>query len=238
MIDYEKLKIIHSLAEKYRTNNVGREVETVTSFSGDDCSYFISIKEGEKIIFDWDYRDADDAITKLRELAEDEPKPKYRIGQKVWFTDKKDIFNFIIYKITGDAYYDESYKFGIHESQLYPSSKSLIDAQIEYWTKLKLESMEPKFEGEIGKLEPLPKGEIVYKYSQCVGGCKWDGILVSRNPNIGKCAICKNECFIALDKSSNLEKCAHESDAIMHMFTDDGGSFTMNCCRKCGVFYK
>ena len=32
--------------------------------------------------------------------------------------------------------------------------------------------------------------------------------------------------------------CQHESDNIEHVMTDDGGSFSMNKCKKCGEFYK
>ena len=36
----------------------------------------------------------------------------------------------------------------------------------------------------------------------------------------------------------NSEKCRHESDNTEHVMTDEGGSFSMNKCKKCGEFYK
>jgi len=33
-------------------------------------------------------------------------------------------------------------------------------------------------------------------------------------------------------------KCTHESDSVEHIMTDEGGTFSMFRCKKCGEFYK
>ena len=37
---------------------------------------------------------------------------------------------------------------------------------------------------------------------------------------------------------STTEECRHESDNIEHVMIDEGGSFSMKRCNKCGEFYR
>lgn len=144
MIDHEKLKIAHELG-----------------FSG---HYYLSIEVGHKagIVYHvmskrnygsscWETKNFDEAIEKLKELTQ--PEPKYKVGDTVWMLTGEDfeIESMVIGEIVPDHpdgiwYSDLSEdgrwkQCGWLEEQLYPSRKALIDAQIEYWQNLKNESV-------------------------------------------------------------------------------------------------
>jgi hypothetical protein len=140
MIDYKKLQIAHELAKEthqiLRTNLVTFEDGHMGVYF--NCSADKSCQE-----------DLDGIIVRLTELTQ--PKPKYKVGDKVWvygwdeeITEDK-IEKMVLNKNTW--IYNDWIEEGYH--RLYPTKQALIESQIEYWTKLKLESMEPPFEGEI-----------------------------------------------------------------------------------------
>jgi hypothetical protein len=147
MIDYEKLKIAHELAE-YLSNK-----ENFVSWSYD---FFYCKKEGNKhqvrLLLGPHHEDfqggyyymnnLDELISNLREIIQS--KPKYKVGQNVWLISYcgSGIVEWKIEDI--DASSEEKYLFGdswYKESELYPSKQSLIEAQIEYWQKLKIDEI-------------------------------------------------------------------------------------------------
>jgi len=71
------------------------------------------------------------------------------------------------------------------------------------------------------------KGRV--RYILCMG-CNDDDSHFNAFENIDK--------LIARLKFISADKCKHESDNTEHVMTDDGGSFSMNRCKKCGEFYK
>ena len=144
MIDYEKLKMVHSLAEKYCNDNKPRKMRTsAQSFHG-NWKFYLDIADGEKILFDCDYDNIDDMLAKLQELTQtEEPKAKYAVGQDVWFIN---IFHEPTYgtieRITQSIANEPDfiYSFVMHElpeEELYHTKQALIEAQIEYWRKIK-----------------------------------------------------------------------------------------------------
>lgn len=124
MIDYEKLKLAHDLAEE---NNIAIQYNL----------------PNERLVTD----NIDDLLSLIQQLTE--PKPKYKVGDKVWFQYCGEIENKIVD--------EESLSWVNIVTGLYPNRKDLIEAQIDYWTSLKKEekstcsghvSMNTPFEGE------------------------------------------------------------------------------------------
>lgn len=147
MIDYEKLKIANELCEK---------TDGYHFFCDYSNRYGVSeITLCHKGRYIEDCSDIDDLINKLKELTQ--PKPKYEVGQEVFWLVSDIIYSGMVvcckpnanrWKIKID---DELIE--IDDCHLYPSREALIDAQIEYWQSLKEpvkpEDMHPKFEGEV-----------------------------------------------------------------------------------------
>lgn len=166
MIDYEKLKLAHELAEKYTKNTDISVVITFNMYFGEavDCGHAIYFgkkepNENEKGL------STDDLIAKLIELTQ--TKPKYKVDDQVWFFRSRDIETSIIEKVICDLhgirYLVHEGKTCLQEKSLHPSKLNLIEAQIAHWTSLKNEeistgsedmSMKPSFEGEINDFNP------------------------------------------------------------------------------------
>lgn len=121
MIDYEKLKLAHELAEK----------------AGSYISYAYENKSGNFV----NRVDLDQLILELKELTK--TKPKYEVGQEVFALHRDQIIPFTIEKIDsqGTEYWycfrENEYQVNrFIETILYPTRQALIDAQIEYWQRL------------------------------------------------------------------------------------------------------
>lgn len=152
MIDYEKLKKAHELANKLESPYYA---EFIMSAYHNEYTINNSESPAYEIAF-FITESLDNFITKLQELTMS--KPKYKIGDKVWhLNDEYEPSLLFIEDIDydSDAMYMDSNDNWWHEEQLYPSRESLIDAQIAYWTALKqeqivpIEDMKPEFEGEV-----------------------------------------------------------------------------------------
>ena len=138
MIDYEKLKIAHELADK--SSDYFFKLSFGVDDYGSDGTYWYEIElfcaHGE-VECTGLFNDIDDLITKLRELTA--PKPKYKVGDSIWVNEQnealetvivdRDNFNYELDLVTCDSCYR-------HESELYPSRESLIQAQIEHWSSM------------------------------------------------------------------------------------------------------
>ena len=138
MIDYEKIKLAHELCEK--TDGYYFYCTYSSKFGIDD----IDLCHNDK--YDEDCKDIDDLITKLQELTR--LKPKYKLGQEVFFIILAQNWVIIDSKIEHYEHKTGEYYLAGHwykENHLYSTKEALIQAQIDYWHLLKC----PKFEGEI-----------------------------------------------------------------------------------------
>lgn len=143
MIDYDKLKIAHELADKYALMHEKRcELILDTVMGSINNSYCITFSYDINDSQVGKYYDIDNLIIKLRELTQSEP--KYKIGEKVWTTSKDDLepvelsIESIKYStITNTFNYSFLNSFNSRgEDELYPTKAALIDSQIEYWCSL------------------------------------------------------------------------------------------------------
>ena len=147
MINYNKLKLAHELAEKITKTNINYRCDIVVSYEYEEAgpAFIIDINNNGEPEFWWSCDNIDSLIGKLQELTA--PKPKYEAGQEVWFIDgdcKPSMAN-----ITGTDYneQEEEYRYGLDnfeyadcsESELYLSREALINSQIDYWKKLKMQ---------------------------------------------------------------------------------------------------
>lgn len=143
MIDYEKLKLVHELANK----------------CGSSLHYAYQNKEGTHI----SWVDLDQLILELRELTQpEEPKTKYAVDDIVWILDEDvnlcefkvldiDIISDPKYlcssirRMKDDVIYVNDYQNWYIEYQLYPTKQALIAAQIDYWQSQKQQNCEHEF---------------------------------------------------------------------------------------------
>lgn len=147
MIDYEKLKIVHDLARK------------LTVGTGNRCDINVSVYDDDEALFGiiWnrettEYLNIDSLIKHIQELTR--PEPMYKIGDSVyWMDGRNQIQSGEVVRIDNEysefVYYATDNKWYIDEEHLYPTKQALIDSQIEYWQKLKVENYQPKFEGKV-----------------------------------------------------------------------------------------
>jgi len=207
MIDYDKLKIAHELCEKLSIIK-NQYIQVKIQICLNDCSYAL---ENNANIFKFEWFDSiEELITKLKELTE--PQPKYKIGQEVWYITCE--FEPISTKIEDLTWFEDSTHYlidegHIKESNLYPSKQALIEAQIEHWTKL--------------KIDEISEDTII---STLCCGSTWSYYKSAKY--VVNCAHCQKKFH---------EKCQHESDGILK--DDSGtfelGCYK---CKKCGQFYR
>jgi hypothetical protein len=118
MIDYDKLKLAHELAEKY-------DSEILYAYKSGDISYICWVT-------------LEQLLLEMEELSI--TKCKYQVGQEVWrVNDEDDPIQLIIKAIqpgSDNAYLDDLDNWWVEE-QLYPTREALIEAQIDYWNGLK-----------------------------------------------------------------------------------------------------
>jgi hypothetical protein len=142
MIDYEKLKKAHKLADKYTEMNFPRIVNISTIHGKEILSwrlFCLEITDDSKLVFDWKFTTEDDLLDKLKELTQ--PEPKYKVGDEVWIVEDDECQSYVVDGISGSRYYlSHPYNRGlIYESKLYPTKQALIEAQIAYWLSLKID---------------------------------------------------------------------------------------------------
>lgn len=161
MIDYDKLKLAHELAEKL---SIYLEIQTRTlanhRLPADFCC---------KVVVDGDELEFycfDDLITKLKELTQDKPKPKYGIGQEVWHLGDEFVpesGKVIDIDLSSDEMYlvEENNGDGVGwwvEERLYPSLENLLGAMVDYWGNLYCHHVGQTYDG-INFMQPLFEGE-------------------------------------------------------------------------------
>jgi hypothetical protein len=143
MIDYYNLKLAHELAEKY--HNITGDAIVIEH----NCCFGCYVNVPCQFIINQvptTFNSIKDMIQKLTELTRsDKQKPKY-----------KDAWYLLNNKIESTQYLDGEGYAGCEKTNpnafgkiMYPSREALVESQIEHWSKLKLESMNPEFEGDI-----------------------------------------------------------------------------------------
>ncbi len=223
MIDYQKLKVVHELAIKlpyarfiYKNNYHDEEVWFGVTYAGE--------KEEEGIFM----QDIDELIETLKELTNaGEPKPKYKVGDEVFFLgDFGNTLKFIINGVDADSeekYYSYEIDEWFLEEQLYPSKLALIEAQIEHWTELKNE-------------EKSIRSDNVSMQQNC----PHESQTPDSKDNVHMCIKCFEEFCMP-------DACLHESDGKSYLNTRLGMiAYDVYCskpdwhykCTKCGEFYK
>lgn len=137
-IDYEKLKIAHDI--------IKRNADYYFNASFFDGDVIFEIYKRIPDVFSDVTNNVDDLIAKLKELTQhEEPKPKYEVGQTLWFIDCDHTINSILIDEIDychpDLFYykDKRGDFISDRDKPYPSREAVIDAQIEYWKCLKNE---------------------------------------------------------------------------------------------------
>jgi hypothetical protein len=190
MIDYEKLKQAHDLAEKYTLDKEWDElIYIMIGFGKLDLRYSLIIyKDGvdqdinttEDCQFTYDI---DELISKLQELTA--PKPKYEFGVTLFYAKNgneicelktrlvdsyfKDNNTFFIYS---DDKWDGEEGPWIDEYRLHLSKEALIDGQIDYWSSLKTEEISTRSDDM--SIPPIKK-DLELKLIDVQGNCPWCG---------------------------------------------------------------
>ena len=146
MIDYEKLKIAHDMAFKITKNSEPNymQVRYRFVFDSDEFRFYaeLGLNYGRENL---EFRSIDDLISKLKELTK--RLPKYEIGQEVYYLYqlKRTFLPLEISEINPIREDGRvTYRTGngmVFEEDIYPSEDALIDAQIDYWKKLKMQSI-------------------------------------------------------------------------------------------------
>ena len=169
MIDYEKLKIAHDIMLKhnkyYCTFEFGwsDKVQFVLYSDEDEAPIFTCCK-------------IDDLIAQLQELTK--PQPKYKIGNDVWFLMDNVARCSSIFE---DLYYEKSWSYTLNddglrwrkESLLYPTKQSLVEAQIEYWQKMKADIQINQHKVDVDRCQHEDDG-IFYNMAKGPECMKWD----------------------------------------------------------------
>lgn len=149
-IDYDQLRIAHELAEKidgFCEFTIYANACSADLFKINYDKVGLSFKHNEC------YLNIDNLIAKLRELTK--PESKYKAGDMAWVVDCDEICTAFVSEYINDEYklYNCVTISGIptgkdwaQEYELYPTKQSLIEAQIEHWTKLKSDHSEDKVE--------------------------------------------------------------------------------------------
>lgn len=253
MIDYIKLKIAHELACKYsKETNLLCSVDVC--FNGENITYHLYYGASEEShLADYHYTySIEDLIAKLKELTQ--PKPKYEVGQEVYWIVSDVIYSGIIdcanpnenrWKIKID---DELVE--IDECYLYPSREALIDAQIEYWTNLRTPT-ESKLCPKCGNKrvadgmcwqamcdyleDPVPIDKMTPPFE----GNKIGFRCFDDEMEVGTCKhtwIGSKEGTMFCYHCKIQKPCEHESDGMRYA-TEEYPILSNYRCKKCGEFY-
>lgn len=254
MIDYEKLIQAHEkcLGTKYYFDiALGIDDGLIALFDSESNESFVCNPD-----------DLDDLIAKLQELTQ--PKAKYEVGQKVWTYSHDEINYWVIQGVRWDPETNDfrvdlgKMNGGVFGGQgsflskdLYPQKSELIQAQIDYWRQMRIDEAvkesQLQFEGEIKGFGDMHCSKAmnphVWLEEDCQHECKWDGVLVSKSPNMGRCRICKQMCYVVIDfdkwhkgecDAVPINECQHESTGDLHHLADGKLYHT---CDKCDEYF-
>lgn len=148
MIDYEKLILAHRLCEGFQYDCDF----SVWHSKKEPRLFVIKFYDSDDMFHEYESENIDEIIEILRKFTQDKPKPKYELGQVVYFIDLpvNKIHQGYVKRVRDDEYIVVTDKPGpkedYSESELYPSKQALIESQIEYWTSLRNEEILTKNE--------------------------------------------------------------------------------------------
>ena len=222
MIDYEKLRIAHELAEEWKKQTNTPATICICHMLNNRYRYVLTDGKLHQEAFD----DIGDLIAKLTELAQ--PPSKYKVGDEVWLLVSSDdrIYSYIIEKMffDGEYWYCEDTTWCIREKELYPSKESLIEAQIKYWESLKIEA--------ISNSKTCPKCGM----QRLMGGVCWNSHCDSQfNPPFqgevkGFSSCCSVHTGANEECHQSQSECQHEYQKTL----STSGMYFINMCHKCG----
>lgn len=234
MIDYEKLKIAHELAQKLRDDY------SVVHYWVSYCNldYF---RLNDNLTSEIkDFKSLDDLIIKLQKLTQ--PKSKYKVGQKVWkLSDYYKPLQYIIEQVdesSEEKYTLYDYDDWCQEDELYPTREALIDAQIDYWNSKHCEDGRHEFIDDYTGYN-----------SKCVH-CEKPEFATSCLKNEEKSTRCEDMSMLTTFELKRLKACEHQSDGKFHCKTPMGvlsssepgslpaGFEKVQICMTCGELYK
>ncbi len=248
-IDYDKLKLAHEKAGELPFD----EWEVRHTYGKPDNYYVLTFTDDQGLWNEDCYKSLDELIAKITELTQ--PKPNYQAGTTWWYLDGAAFERFPEPKsllIT-----EENKNWFRADEEWYPTKSELIEAQIEYWQSLH-DGVIAECQKEIIDTKDIcSHGEFRHydcsicfpeklRTRECQHECKWDGTLVSKSPNMGRCRICKKICYVAIDhdkwlkgecETTRIEQCQHESKKI-YKYSDYCINPPVFECLKCGEFYR
>lgn len=243
MIDYDKLRIAHTLASKY--SDIYHVSTSIKIIYMSDGTYGFIFKGAALDTI----RGLDDIITTLQELTQS--KAKYEDGAEVWFVVLG--INWTPIQAHTESYQNGKYYVAgnwYREEELYPTKSALIEAQIEYWHKQLCQELEcdvlinVSYEGEIKgfdanyALSDEGQSKIKEGLRQLIKECQHEPEM-----DIGK------DSRPRLEKGKN-PKCKHCGELYsMECQHESDGKYYESCnsaivqgaifkCLKCGEFYR
>jgi hypothetical protein len=143
MIDYDKLKLAHTLTKKLPYNSYSFDCWCTQ----DGYYYVLNFEEDKVITHEHESKDIDDLINILQAFAKS--KSKYKTGDTVWYIDCTladgpictatiGSTNYITGLFSDEKWYAElSSGLNVPMDCCYPTREDLIKAQIMYWSSLK-----------------------------------------------------------------------------------------------------
>lgn len=139
VIDYEKLKFAHELAEKHQKQHE-KEISIELNFVHELVEYILHYGSESDA-----FSCIDVLIEKLTELTQ--PEPKYKVGDILWYIHNNNPIEVIVAIDISNGerrfcarFLDESCLVDLDEC--YPSKQSLIEAQLDYWQEQLSEELE------------------------------------------------------------------------------------------------
>lgn len=248
MIDYEKLREAHKLAEKlpydWSINLSVRRLENYLFFHW----MYGGEWHSEKFLFN----EIDNLIWKLKEMTR--TKAKYDVGQIVYLMgdDKHPVHSIIIDKI---IYEDGDYWYLIYTSEcnldqyredcLYPTRQAFIESQIKFWcdlsekpaTEILCDTVVEKAQERFDEIVSADDGaDTDGATKKCYSD--FDGIRITVTGGGGG-SLKDYTCSDSIRKHHDLE-CEHVSDGIEYMQRESIQHAFYDCfkCKYCGEFYK
>ena len=259
MIDYDKLNYAHDLTEKYyERTKIMTWIKIMISSVSDLIGYQWTALHDCLLKCE----DIDELIAKLEEMTKTKPKQKYAVGDVFWCIGSNGIFNFTITQKHLELIDEEIFDW----SDVYPTREALIDAQVEYWQKLRCQDGLHAFcvdadECEYCDMKSPYKTQTVNKITIADRKCpKCDSImsatagrLTEDSPWIISCSNVKCHHIEELKTPetvkvrsveravSEFDSCTHEHDAskarkLMYTPSEMGWVYAY-ACKHCGEFF-